>query len=110
MARLVISTLGPLKITIADAPSSGFLSDKVRALLIYLALEQSRPLRRQALAVLLWPGQPEKRARAILRRALANLRQVINDEAGHYLHITRQTIQFNSAAPLRSIRFNPLPF
>lgn len=98
MAQLVISSLGPLKITIAHAPISGFLSDKVRALLIYLALEQSRPLWRQALAGLLWPRQPERRARANLRRALANLRQVIGDEEEHYLHITRQTIQFNSAA------------
>ncbi|MFN2138335.1 MAG: AAA family ATPase, partial [Candidatus Promineifilaceae bacterium] len=98
MAQLVIYTLGPQKITINDAPSTGFLSDKVRALLIYLALEQTRPLRRQALAALLWPGRPEKKARANLRRALANLRQVINDEEGHYLSITRQTLQFNPAA------------
>lgn len=98
MAKLVISVLGPLKITTADAPSSGFVSDKVRALLIYLAIEQDRPLRRESLAALLWPGQPEKRARANLRRALANLRQVIDDQGGHYLHITRQTLQFDPAA------------
>ena len=98
LAKLVISTLGPLKITTAHAPSSGFLSDKVRALLIYLAMEQGWPLRREALAALLWPGQPENRARANLRRALANCRQVIDDENGLYLHITRQTLQFNPAA------------
>ena len=98
MAQLVISALGPLLITTAHTPSSGFLSDKVRALLIYLAMEQGRPLRREALAALLWPGQAEKRARANLRRALANLRQVIDDEDGHYLHVTRQTLQFNPAA------------
>ncbi len=98
MTQLVISTLGPLKSTTAHVPSSGFLSDKVRALLVYLALNQDRPQRREALAALLWSDQPEKRARANLRRALANLRQVIDDEDGHYLYISRQTLQFNPAA------------
>lgn len=98
MAELVISALGPLQITTAHAPKSGFLSDKVRALLVYLAMEQGQPLRREALAALLWPGQPESRARANLRRALSNLRQVIDDKRGHYLHITRQTLQFNPAS------------
>ncbi|MFN2293834.1 MAG: ATP-binding protein [Candidatus Promineifilaceae bacterium] len=98
MAQLVISVLGPLKITTAQAPSTGFLSDKVRALLIYLAMESERPLRRETLAALLWPGQPEKGARANLRRALANLRQVIGDKKGKYLLITRQTLQFNPSA------------
>ncbi|MCO5192966.1 MAG: AAA family ATPase [Anaerolineae bacterium] len=98
MTKLVISTLGPLEITTAHASGSGFLSDKVRALLVYLALEADRPLRRETLAALLWPGQPEKKARANLRRALANCRQLIDDEDAHYLHITRQTLQFNRAA------------
>ena len=98
VTKLVISTLGPLEITTAHASGSGFLSDKVRALLVYLALEADRPLRRETLAALLWPGQPEKKARANLRRALANCRQVIDDEDAHYLHITRQTLQFNRAA------------
>ena len=98
MAKLVVSALGPLQITTAHAPGYSFLSDKVRALLIYLAMEQGRPQRREALAALLWPEQPEKKARANLRRALANLRQVIDDENGRFLHITRQTLQFNPDA------------
>ena len=96
MALLQISTLGPLQITHNHAPVSGFLSDKVRALLVYLAAEQSRPLRRETLANLMWPNQPNSKARANLRRALANLRQVIRDDEGSFLQITRQTLQFNS--------------
>ena len=88
MAKLEISTLGPLQITTNQAPVSGFISDKVRALLVYLAVEQTRPLRREALAALFWPDQPKAKALANLRRALANLRQVIDDENGRYLHIT----------------------
>ena len=96
MTNLSISLLGPFQVKVDGRPSTGFLSDKVRALLAYLAVEQARPFRREALAGLLWPEQPEKKARANLRRALANLRQVIHDEEGHFLHITRQTLQFQS--------------
>ncbi|MCA9943994.1 MAG: AAA family ATPase [Anaerolineales bacterium] len=95
MAKLEIATLGPLQITIDHAPVSGFLSDKVRALLVYLAVEQARPLRREALAALFWSEHPKGKALANLRRALANLRQVIDDENGRFLRITRQSLQFN---------------
>ena len=110
MAKLIILTLGSLQITKANTPLSGFLSDKVRALLAYLAVEQKRPLRRETLAALLWPERPERKARANLRRALANLRQVIDDENGRYLHITRQTLQFNaaSAAWVDAVQFEHL--
>ena len=98
MSDLQIFLLGPFQVWVNDHPADGFLSDKVRALLAYLALEQTRPFRRATLAGLLWPEQPEQKARANLRRALANLRQVIDDQNGRYLHITRQTLQFNSDA------------
>lgn len=94
MSGLQISLFGPFQVNVDDQPAVGFLSDKVRALLAYLAVEQSRPFRREALAGLFWPEQPEKKARANLRRALFNLRQVIHDEDGRYLQISRQTIQF----------------
>ena len=100
MPRLEILTLGPLQILVDQAPISGFLSDKVRALLVYLAVEQGRPLRREALAALLWPEQPGSKARANLRRALANLRQVIDDRNAHYLRVTRQTLHVDPAADL----------
>lgn len=98
MSDLRISLLGPFQVWVNDHRAQGFLSDKVRALLAYLAMEQTRPFRREALAGLLWPEQPEQKARANLRRALANLRQVIDDQNGRYLRITRQTLQFNSDA------------
>jgi WD40 repeat protein/DNA-binding SARP family transcriptional activator len=72
-------------------------SDKVRALLSYLAVEWERPHRREKLAGLLWPDYPESSARSSLRRALADLRKGIGDEGAEppYLLITRQMIQFN---------------
>jgi predicted ATPase/DNA-binding SARP family transcriptional activator len=79
---------------------TGFRSDKVRALLAYLAVESGTPHRRERLAGLLWPDRPERSARTGLRVALANLRQVLGDHeaAPPFLLISRQTIQFNQAS------------
>ena len=41
------------------APITAFESDKVRALLAYLAVESGRPQRREMLAGLLWPERPD---------------------------------------------------
>jgi DNA-binding SARP family transcriptional activator len=69
----------------------------VRSLLVYLAVESSRPHRRERLAALLWPGWPDASARTSLRNALSNLRKTIGDESAEppFLLITRETIQFN---------------
>ncbi len=97
MFRLSIRLLGPFQVLIAGQPAAGFDSDKVRALLAFLAVESNRPHRRQALAGLFWPDSPEKTARANLRRALSNLRTVISDRqtTNPVLCTTRQTIQFD---------------
>jgi adenylate cyclase len=97
MACLFIRVLGPFQASFGEEPLSGFNSDKVRALLAYLALSPGRPHRREALAGLLWPDFPERSARTNLRNALANLRHVIRDGAASppFLLSTRQTIEFN---------------
>jgi DNA-binding SARP family transcriptional activator/predicted ATPase len=100
VARLSVRLLGPLQIALDEEPATGFVSDKVRALLAYLAMETGQPHRREKLAGLLWPDWVERSARANLRRALANLRQVVGDHQATppYLHISRQTVQFNPAS------------
>jgi adenylate cyclase len=97
MARLSICLLGPIEVTLDGEPLTGLRSDKVRALLAYLAIEAQGPHRREKLAGLLWPDWPEQAARTSLRRALANLRQVIDDHHATppFLHISRQSLQFN---------------
>jgi DNA-binding SARP family transcriptional activator len=97
VARLSIRLLGPFDVTLDGEPVTGFASDKVRALLAYLAMTPDRAHRREALAGLLWPNYPERSARASLRNALGNLRRSIfdHDASPSYLIITRQTIQFN---------------
>ncbi|NLS76190.1 MAG: hypothetical protein GXY76_02915 [Chloroflexi bacterium] len=97
MGRLSISLLGPFRAALGGAPVTEFESDKVRALLAYLAVESGRPHRRQSLAGLLWPEWPEAAARANLRNALAKLRQSIRDHEADppYLLAAGETIQFN---------------
>ena len=95
MAHLEVSLLGPFQATLNRKPVTGFESNKVRALLAYLMVEDGRPHSRDVLAALLWPDQPQRNARNNLRYALADLRQNISDAKTAYLSITRETIQFN---------------
>jgi DNA-binding SARP family transcriptional activator len=109
MARLIFSLLGPFQATLDGEPVTGFESDKVRALLAYLAVEADRPHSRDKLAGLLWPEWSDRDARNNLRYALSNLRQVIKDRSRSkdceatppFLHISRQSIQFNDASDAR---------
>ena len=65
-----VTVVAPMdaQVTLDGAPVTGFESDKVRALLAYLAVESDRPHRRETLAGLLWPEQPENAARLSLRQ------------------------------------------
>jgi DNA-binding SARP family transcriptional activator len=58
---------------------TGFVSNKGRALLTYLALESDRPHRRDALAEMLWPNRPNPFGRNNLRQTLHHLRKLIGD-------------------------------
>jgi DNA-binding SARP family transcriptional activator len=106
MARLTLSLLGPFRATLDEEPVVDFKSDKVRALLAYLAVEADQPHSRDKLAGLLWPEWPDRDARNNLRYALSNLRHAIGDRAQSkdrtatppFLHISRQTIQFNESS------------
>ncbi|NUM48958.1 MAG: NACHT domain-containing protein [Anaerolineales bacterium] len=97
MTRLALNFLGTWQATLDGAPITIFESDKVRALLAYLAVEADRPHRRETLAALFWPERSERNARQNLSQALFNLRQAIGDReiTPSFLHISPQSIQFN---------------
>ncbi len=100
MSSLRIQLFAAFHVTHNGHAVSDFATDKTRALLAYLAVERDHPHRRDSLATLLWPNQPEKRARQNLRQALSNLRQALadsNDNAG-FLIIDRNDIQLNPQA------------
>jgi predicted ATPase/DNA-binding SARP family transcriptional activator/uncharacterized protein HemY len=98
MPTLSLSLLGPLQAALDGELVTGFATDKTQALLAYLAIEADHPHRRDALAGLLWPDQPQKKARHNLRQTLSYLRQALsedNDCDAPFLLIKRETIQFN---------------
>ncbi len=98
MAQLSLALFGPALVTIDGLPLESPLWAKTLALLAYLALEDDRPHRREALAGLLWPEQTDAEARASLRQALYLLRQAIGNE---FLQVTGQTARFNHTADVR---------
>lgn len=111
MTYLSLSLFGPFRVTIGDAPVTAFESDKVRALLAYLAIE-IQAHRRPGLAGLLWPDMPEHSARHNLNQVLFNLRRTIGDHSAQppYLLISRDTLQFNPVSDhtVDVVRFNTL--
>ncbi len=98
--RLSLALFGGFDITLDGQPLVGLKSDKVRALLAYLAVEATRSHRRETLAGLLWPESADVAAFNSLRNALANLRQALGDAhaASPFLLITRDAIRLNPDA------------
>ncbi|MEZ4865647.1 MAG: AAA family ATPase [Caldilineaceae bacterium] len=72
--RLHLTLFGSPQFTYQGKPVTGFVSNKVRALLIYLAVT-GRAHSREALAELLWADTPATR-RENLKKALSNLRRL----------------------------------
>ena len=97
MSRLSLYFLGSFQVILDGKPVSTFRSDKVRALLAYLASESDRSHLREALAGVLWPDMPIQVARKNLRLSLHRLRQPLDDLESEpaLVQITRETVQFN---------------
>ncbi|RPI58413.1 MAG: hypothetical protein EHM56_01865, partial [Chloroflexi bacterium] len=100
MAHLALRLLGHFQAALDGEPAKGLTSDRLRALLAYLAVESGREHAREALAALLWPEQPDREAVSALRHALANLRSALGDPGSPapFLLVTRTTVQFNVAS------------
>ncbi len=97
MARLSISLFGGFSISLDGSPVTSFDSNKVRALLAYLATETDRAHSRDQLAALLWPESPDQTARNNLRYALSNLRKTIGDVNAlqPFLCISNRTVKLD---------------
>ncbi|MBV7328676.1 AAA family ATPase [Chloroflexi bacterium TSY] len=96
--QFICNFLGKFEVIAGTNPLLDFHSEKVRALLPYLALEP-REHSRRTLAAIFWPDIDDKYALANLRNTLHRLRQSLNATAPRaadfLLTITRQTVQFN---------------
>ncbi len=100
MAELKINLLGGLQVTRANLPITSFISNKVPALLVYLAVTR-RAHSRDKLSSLLWGEMSDADAKNNLRQALTNLRKIANE----YLNITRDSIEFTGDCFLNSSKF-----
>ena len=92
--KLAVRLLGDPDLCLGGEAISGFVSNKARALVFYLAATGG-PHSREVLAGLLWSHVPDSAARKNLRDVLANLRKLI----GPYLVITRRTVSLHAGAP-----------
>lgn len=111
MGQLELICLGDCQVVLDGEPLTTFQTDKVRAMLIYLAIE-GHAHQRSDLAQFLWPGYSEESAKNSLRQSLHRLRQLLHDAKATppWLLITRQTVQMNPAAAVQidAIRFRQL--
>lgn len=110
---LSLSSFGPFQASLANAPIPQLSSEKLSALLIYLAMKAGHRLRREHLAELLWPGMHIEAARSNLRHAIFRLRQVLGDDvnAQPFLLSGREWLSFNPDSPyqLDASEFNLSP-
>lgn len=110
-----VSLLGPFEVTCNGEPVR-FATDTTRALLAYLADESSREStrrhRREFLATLFWPDQPQSAALTNLRQTIARLRRGLSDTpATDVLEVTRQTLELDlERIDLDCARFESLIF
>ncbi len=79
MGYLALKLFGGIQAFLDEKSLAAFESDKARALLAYLAVENNHAHRREKLAALLWPDVSEKRARQSLSQALYSLRALLGD-------------------------------
>ena len=100
MARLELLFFGGYQVSLGPLPVTGFESDKVRALLAYLAVDNEHHHRREKLAGLFWPDLPESRARRNLSQALYNLRSILHDRQAEvpFLISQREEVHWNPAS------------
>lgn len=101
---LYLHFFGTYHVTLGDNRDPAVETAKAKALLAYLAVENSRPHRREQLAAMFWPESSQKAAHQNLRQALYVLRQQLRSPvngddaesaAGDYLVVTRQDASFN---------------
>lgn len=109
MRYLALTFLGGFHVTLDEVTITNFGSDKARALLAYLALENNRPHRRTALAAMLWPDLSEKKAAHNLSQTILRLRTALVDVQANgntheppFLLVESQQVRLNPRASIHT--------
>lgn len=90
-----ICLLGGFEVRGAASSEARFESQKVRALLAFLAVQEGQAFSRDRLGALLWTDADPEKARRNLRQALYNLRQSL-PELDEALRVDRQTVALHA--------------
>ncbi len=98
--HLTLNFFGGFQAAIDGETISESRAKRIEALLIFLAMEASRPHRREMLIGLLFPDMPDDAARTNLRQTLSRLRRAIKDAKAQpsFLLTSRESTQFNPAS------------
>ena len=86
-----IRTLGGLQLVYRDRAITTVNTNRLQALLAYLALHTGVQHSREHLAFLFWPDSTESQARTNLRQLLHHLRSALPD-AGQFIETDGQNI------------------
>lgn len=110
MTQLALTLFGGFMAVTQNETMPHFPTDKARALLAYLALTPDHALRREMLAGLFWPEQPENLARQNLRQTLSRLRTSLDQAqpglGEALLTVTRQMVELHGRhAPTDVVQF-----
>ena len=97
MASLQINVLGKFEVILNGEVLTWFPTDRVRALLLILAVDPQKLQARSTLASMLWSESPDKLARRSFRGCLMRLRKLLGDSADEIVIATRQTVHLESA-------------
>jgi DNA-binding SARP family transcriptional activator len=80
-ADVVVRALGPLEVVVGHTPVQSWGGCRIRTIFQYLLLHR-RPVHRDVLMELLWPGYPRRSARNNLNVSMYGLRRALNADGG----------------------------
>src|SRR5262245_55053971 len=89
--------LGGLRLTYRGSAVTAVNTNRLQALLAYLALHADVAQRRDHVAFLFWPGSTESQARTNLRQLLHHLRSALPD-GGQFIETDGHHILWRSSA------------
>ncbi|MFZ0546556.1 MAG: ABC transporter substrate-binding protein [Candidatus Promineifilaceae bacterium] len=96
MTALRLTLFGPFEATLAGRPLAKFRTNKVKALLVYLAANGGGSAgNRESLMTLLWPGMPQQSAQQNLRQTTYFLRKAVNDGPVDFLLSDNESVSIN---------------
>jgi len=86
-ADVAVAVLGPLEVSVRGERIAHWGSQKSRTAFQYLVLHRDRPVRREVLMELLWPGHSPTSARNNLNVCLYGLRHTLHAERARDQHV-----------------------